>query len=96
MSRIGQLKATLRRRTTSLASWELPKEESTIAPPEVYTNKGEAAVGGADWGEIVLMRRPGPFNARTATLDKLDTHRLYVCTKMPSENEDSRQTGARI
>ncbi|MCJ1353488.1 MAG: hypothetical protein MMC33_003474 [Icmadophila ericetorum] len=32
-------KQTVRERCTSLKSWELPKQESALAPPDVWTNK---------------------------------------------------------
>lgn len=32
---------TLRYRTTSLSAWKLPKEDSCIAPDNVWSNKGE-------------------------------------------------------
>ena len=80
MSRIGELKATLRRRTTSLASWELPKEESTIAPPEVYTNKGEAAIGSADLGDRTdektwTLQRPNSDSGQTGLSSLVSMHK---------------------
>jgi len=31
--------STLKKRCTSVKAWELPKEDSTLAPPEIWTNK---------------------------------------------------------
>jgi NCS1 family nucleobase:cation symporter-1 len=33
---------TIKRRATSRSAWVLPKEESCIAPEEIWSNKGAA------------------------------------------------------
>lgn len=51
--------------------WALPKEESCIAPENVWSNKGGWGVGGS--GDAALTNnRYGPQSARAPDLDDLD------------------------
>lgn len=51
--------------------WVLPKEESCVAPPDIWSNKGVLSRGISD-------ARYGPHAARAPDVDQLDILCVYA------------------
>ena len=60
MSQFIPSKETVRQRCTSIKAWELPKQDSALAPDYVYTNKDMDPVPPEDqtWVRILTPMTP--------------------------------------